>query len=99
MLTIADSAGSLPSAGGSVRLFVAPGVGHCRGGRGRPLRPADGARDLVERHAASLASDRARRDVVASLCPYPQLPRYKGGDPTRRQFHVFTTMTEGRQPR
>jgi feruloyl esterase len=68
-----------------IRLFMAPGVGHCSGGTG----PAP--RDLLEALVAWVEQDRApetlsavRRDetgkVVRSrpLCQYPLVARYKG---------------------
>jgi len=68
-----------------VRLFMAPGVGHCTGGPGPP--PWDELNALlrwVEDGTAPDTLPAIRRDgsgaVVRSrpLCPYPQVARYKG---------------------
>lgn len=68
----------------SVRLFMAPGMGHCGGGEGPNSFDALGA---LERWVEDgLAPDRiiaARRrngevDRTRPLCPYPQVARYTG---------------------
>lgn len=68
-----------------VRLFLAPGVEHCRGGPGAdvfdPLRALE---DWVERKSAPESMNATRSDgrMTRPLCRYPGLPRYKGtGDP------------------
>ena len=68
----------------SVRLFMVPGMAHCRGGEGPNTFDAVTALEQwVERgkapdqmlasHAANGVVDRTR-----PLCPYPQLAAYKG---------------------
>jgi feruloyl esterase len=74
-----------PGLDASVRLFLLPGVYHCRGGPG-----ADGF-DSLAALDRWVDSGQAPDDVVATredgklsrpLCRYPTLPRYKGsGDP------------------
>jgi feruloyl esterase len=74
-----------PGLAASVRLFLLPGVYHCRGGPG-----ADGF-DSLAALDRWVDSGQAPDDVVATredgklsrpLCRYPTLPRYKGsGDP------------------
>lgn len=68
-----------------VRLFLAPGVEHCGGGRGAnafdPLRALEG---WVERKDApeSMHATRADGKLSRPICRYPALPRYKGaGNP------------------
>ncbi len=68
-----------------VRLFLAPGVEHCGGGRGAnafdPLRALEA---WVERKDApeSMHGTRADGKLSRPICRYPALPRYKGtGNP------------------
>jgi feruloyl esterase len=67
-----------------VRLFMAPGMGHCAGGEGpNTFDKVKALEDWVERgkaparfeasHSASGRVDRTR-----PLCPYPQVARYSG---------------------
>jgi len=69
---------------GSYRLFMAPGMGHCRGGDGpSAFDPMAALEQWVERgtapdrivasHATAGAVDRTR-----PLCPYPQVASYTG---------------------
>jgi feruloyl esterase len=67
-----------------LRLFMAPGMGHCRGGQGPNTFDAVGAlEDWVENGnapdqiIASHATD-GKVDRTRPLCPYPQVARYKG---------------------
>ncbi|MGH8264551.1 MAG: tannase/feruloyl esterase family alpha/beta hydrolase [Steroidobacteraceae bacterium] len=68
-----------------VRLFLAPGVEHCRGGPGADLfDPLRALEDWVERKSAPESMNATRTDgrISRPLCRYPGLPRYKGaGDP------------------
>jgi len=68
----------------SIRLFMMPGVGHCRGGDGPSTFDALGAMDqwrdkgnapnsIPASHLTNGVVDRTR-----PLCPYPQVARYKG---------------------
>jgi len=75
----------VPSAADSVRLFLAPGVGHCRGGAGPDRFDALTALENWREQStppASMVATHASRSLSRPLCPYPELPRYKGtGDP------------------
>ncbi len=77
----------VPAAKDSVRLFLAPGVFHCRGGTGPDQFDALTALEQwVEKGAApaSMIATKSDGSMSRPLCPYPQLPRYKGtGDPNR----------------
>jgi feruloyl esterase len=76
---------AVPEAADSVSLYLAPGVFHCRGGPGPDRFDALSALEgWVERGVAptSLVATKADSALSRPLCPYPQLPRYKGsGDP------------------
>ena len=67
-----------------VRLFMAPGMGHCAGGVGPDRRDEMTALiDWVERGKAPesiIASRVVNQQVVRTrpLCPYPQVARYSG---------------------
>jgi feruloyl esterase len=68
-----------------IRLFLAPGVGHCAGGAGPPpVRHFEAVVRWVEEGRAPDTLEAVRRDqsgaVVRSrpLCQYPLLARYKG---------------------
>jgi feruloyl esterase len=68
----------------SVRLYMAPGMGHCGGGEGPNVFDALAALEQwreeekapAEIPAALLADGRVVR--TRPLCPYPQIARYKG---------------------
>jgi len=68
----------------SVRLFMAPGMGHCGGGEGPNVFDALTAlehwREDGKAPAEILASLQADGRVVRTrpLCPYPQIAQYKG---------------------
>ena len=68
----------------SVRLFLAPGMGHCGGGEGPNVFDKVGPLEqwveqgkapdmLIASHATDGKVDRTR-----PLCPYPQVAKYKG---------------------
>jgi feruloyl esterase len=68
----------------SVRLFMAPGMGHCRGGAGPDTFDALSALErwvengeppdrIIASHSTNGTVDRTR-----PLCPYPQAATYKG---------------------
>lgn len=75
----------VPDAEAAVRLFLAPGVLHCRGGPGPDSFDALTAlENWVERGIApvSILATKADSPLSRPLCAYPALPRYKGvGDP------------------
>jgi hypothetical protein len=68
-----------------VRLFMAPGVGHCTGGPGpAPSDELEALLRWVEDGTAPDSLRGIRRDASGAavrsrpLCPYPQAARYKG---------------------
>ncbi|MEK7407603.1 MAG: tannase/feruloyl esterase family alpha/beta hydrolase [Acidobacteriota bacterium] len=72
-----------------IRLFMAPGVGHCGGGPGPgPLGPFDALLKWVEEGKAPDTLNAARRDQAGNvvrtrpLCQYPLVARYKGSGST-----------------
>jgi feruloyl esterase len=75
----------VPAAKDSVRLFLLPGVLHCRGGAGPDRFDALTAMEnWIEKGTppASMTATKANSTLSRPLCAYPQLPRYKGsGDP------------------
>jgi len=82
--SVVDAMGGNTKASGSVRLFLAPGMGHCGGGEGPNVFDKVGPLErwveqgvapdvLTASHAAKGRVDRTR-----PLCPYPQVATYKG---------------------
>ena len=82
--SVVQATGGVAKASNNVRLFVAPGMGHCGGGDGPnafdKVTPLDQwvehgqAPDrLIASHATAGKVDRTR-----PLCAYPQMARYKG---------------------
>lgn len=70
---------------GSYRLFMAPGMGHCRGGDGpntfdmvTALERWVEAGMAPDQITASIARPTAMLDRSRPLCPYPQVAVYKG---------------------
>ena len=67
-----------------VRLFMAPGMGHCGGGEGPDtFDKVKALEDWVERGKAPARfeashSTNGRVDRTRPLCPYPQVARYSG---------------------
>ena len=81
---VVDTLGGEKKTSNSVRLFLAPGMGHCGGGEGPNKFDAIGALEnwvekqsapdkLIASHAKDGAVDRTR-----PLCPYPQVAKYQG---------------------
>ena len=73
-----------PKTADSVRLFMAPGMGHCSGGDGpntfdkigvldRWVEQGQAPESIVASHSTDGKVDRTR-----PLCPYPQVAEYKG---------------------
>jgi feruloyl esterase len=64
-----------------MRLFLAPGMGHCRGGPGvntfDTLTALERWREQGEAPAQMLATN-AETGLARPLCPYPQYAEYKG---------------------
>jgi feruloyl esterase len=71
----------VPAAKDSTRLFLLPGVLHCAGGAG-PDRfdSLTAIENWVERGIApaTMIATKQGSPLSRPLCPYPQLPRYKG---------------------
>ena len=82
--SVVEAMGGAPNAAKSVRLFLAPGMGHCGGGEGPNVFDKIGALERwVEQGKApdSLSASHAtegRVDRTRPLCPYPQVAKYKG---------------------
>ena len=87
---LVDTLGA-PDVHRSVRLYMAPGMGHCGGGEGPNVFDALTAleqwREEGKAPAEILASQLADGRVVRTrpLCPYPQIARYKGSRQYRRR--------------
>jgi feruloyl esterase len=71
-----------------MRLFLMPGVGHCRGGRGPDQADFIGALDRWRDAGTAPARIDAARvregrvDMTRPLCPHPQVARYNGSGST-----------------
>jgi feruloyl esterase len=89
------------STGGDIqnraRLFLAPGVYHCRGGPGPDKFDALGALDdWMEKGTAPtrIVATKADTKLSRPLCPYPQLARYSGSGDTNDAAN-FTCAAAG----
>jgi feruloyl esterase len=82
--SVVDVMGGSAKASDSVRLFLAPGMGHCGGGDGPNVFDKVGPLEqwveqgkapdkLIASHFTAGKVDRTR-----PLCPYPQVAKYKG---------------------
>jgi len=86
--SVADMLGGAAKVSGSYRLFMVPGMAHCRGGDGTDRFDAIRALEQwVEQGkapdsitAARYAGDKVER--TRPLCPYPQVAVYKGSGST-----------------
>jgi feruloyl esterase len=75
---------------GWMRLFLMPGMGHCRGGVGPDradfLSAMEGWREKGEAPARIVATRAAnqqgRTEMTRPLCPYPQVAKYTGAGST-----------------
>jgi hypothetical protein len=72
-----------------MRLFMAPGVGHCGGGAGpAPTETLEALLSWVEDGKAPETLPAVRRDQSGAvtrkrpLCQYPQVAKYKGSGST-----------------
>lgn len=81
---VVETLGGVAKTTNSIRLFMAPGMGHCGGGEGPNTFDALGALEhwveqgkapeaIIASHPTNGAVDRTR-----PLCPYPQIAQYKG---------------------
>jgi len=82
--SVVENMGGAADAAKNIRLFLEPGMGHCRGGEGPNEFDKMGALEqwveqgkAPERLTASHATD-GKVDRTRPLCPYPQLAKYKG---------------------
>jgi feruloyl esterase len=81
---VVDAMGGSAKASGSVRLFLAPGMGHCGGGEGPNVFDKIGPLEQWVEHGKApdrLTATRATKgnvDRTRPLCPYPQVATYKG---------------------
>jgi feruloyl esterase len=81
---VVQNLGGAEKASKNVRLFLAPGMGHCGGGEGPNVFDKIGALERwVEQGQAPdalLASkmSEGKVDRTRPLCPYPQVAKYKG---------------------
>jgi feruloyl esterase len=86
--SVVDTLGGTKKTMDSMRLFMAPGMGHCRGGDGPDtfdvvsameqwVEKGKAPEQLIATHKTNGVADRTR-----PLCPYPQVARYKGSGST-----------------
>ena len=79
-----ENLGGASQASNNVRLFMAPGMGHCGGGEGpntfdkvaaleRWVEQGQAPDVLIATHSTNGKVDRSR-----PLCPYPQVAKYRG---------------------
>jgi feruloyl esterase len=82
--SVVKNLGGASNTSASIRLFLAPGMGHCRDGEGPNTFDKIGSLEkwveqgtapdvLIASHSVAGRVDRTR-----PLCPYPQVARYKG---------------------
>ena len=82
--SVVQAMGGADKIAGSLRLFMAPGMGHCGGGEGPNtfdkaavidawVASGTPPREIVASHSKNGAVDRTR-----PLCPFPQVAKYKG---------------------
>ncbi len=82
--SVVETMGGAANASNSVRLFLAPGMGHCRGGEGPDAFDKVGALERwVEQGKApetlnASHSTNGKEDRTRPLCPYPQVAKYRG---------------------
>jgi feruloyl esterase len=82
--SVVDAMGGTANTSNSIRLFLAPGMGHCGGGEGPNVFDKMGALEQWVEHGkapdklnASHSTD-GKVDRTRPLCPYPQVAKYKG---------------------
>jgi feruloyl esterase len=82
--SVQDTMGGAQKTADSIRLFMAPGMGHCQGGEGPNKIDFVGTLEnwvekgnppdkMIASHSTNGKVDRTR-----PLCPYPQVAKYKG---------------------
>jgi feruloyl esterase len=82
--SVVENLGGAAEAANRVRLFLAPGMGHCGGGDGPNVFDKVGALEQWVEHGkapdmltASHSTD-GKVDRTRPVCPYPQVARYNG---------------------
>ena len=86
--TVLETMGGLPKVKDFYRLYMVPGMGHCRGGDGTDtFDMVTALEQWVENGKApdQIAASRVRNgkvDRTRPLCPYPQVAKYKGSGST-----------------
>jgi len=86
--SVEDAVGGHLKAANSIRLFMVPGMGHCRSGDGTDNFDAIGTLDTwvqTNRAPDRIPAAHKTRGVVdrtRPLCPYPQTAHYKGSGST-----------------
>jgi feruloyl esterase len=82
--SVLDKMGGNQKTSSWLRLFMAPGMGHCGGGEGPNTFDAVGAMDQwIQKGIApdkinASHNTNGKVDRTRPLCPYPQVARYKG---------------------
>jgi feruloyl esterase len=86
--SVEDTMGGKSKAADSVRLFMVPGMGHCRGGDGTDDFDAIGTlatwveTNNAPDHIPAAHKTKGVVDKTRPLCPYPQTAHYKGSGST-----------------
>lgn len=82
--SVAGKLGGMEKTEASVRLFMAPGMGHCAGGDGpNTFDMVAPLAEWVEQgkapdHVIAAHRSRGQVDRTRPLCPYPQIAKYNG---------------------
>jgi feruloyl esterase len=82
--SVVDSMGGAAKANDSIRLFMVPGMGHCRGGHGTDTFDPVAALDrwvTSGKAPDQIPASHLTKGVVDKtrpLCPYPEVAQYKG---------------------
>jgi feruloyl esterase len=86
--SVEDTIGGKAAASNSIRLFMVPGMGHCRGGDGTDDFDAIGTlatwveTNKAPDHIPAAHKTKGKIDRTRPLCPYPQTAHYKGAGDT-----------------
>jgi feruloyl esterase len=86
--SVEDTIGGKAVASNSIRLFMVPGMGHCRGGDGTDDFDAIGTlatwveTNKAPDHIPAAHKTKGKVDRTRPLCPYPQTAHYKGAGST-----------------
>jgi feruloyl esterase len=86
--SVAKASGGVGQLSSQYRLFMVPGMGHCRGGDGTDRFDMIGALEQWVEHQKApnqIPASRMRNgkvDRTRPLCPYPQVAKYKGAGST-----------------